>query len=156
MAEPDKRQIGDGSDNYGEAARQVARAARESGKMAADQAAAKGAEAAGNAAAATVQAGVEGGKAVAGVAVEIGAGCNRQYTNTYGISASQLLPGDLGFLADGSDWGHVLIFAGYSSDGTRMWVHSASGTGVVLNSPDYEGRLSYRRLSIVDYDAPVA
>ena len=88
--------------------------------------------------------------------VEIGAGCNRQYTNTYGISASQLLPGDLGFLADGSDWGHVLIFAGYSSDGTRMWVHSASGTGVVLNSPDYEGRLSYRRLSIVDYDAPVA
>lgn len=32
MAEPDKRQIGDGSDNYGEAARQVARAARESGK----------------------------------------------------------------------------------------------------------------------------
>ena len=68
MAEPDKRQIGDGSDNYGEAARQVARAARESGKMAADQAAAKGAEAAGNAAAATVQAGVEGGKAVAGVA----------------------------------------------------------------------------------------
>ena len=90
------------------------------------------------------------------VGVEIGAGCNRQYTNTYGISASQLLPGDLGFLADGSDWGHVLIFAGYSSDGTRMWVHSASGTGVVLNSPDYEGRLSYRRLSIVDYDAPVA
>lgn len=68
MAEPDKRQIGDGSDNYGEAARQVARAARESGKMAAEQAAAKGAEAAGNAAAATVQAGVEGGKAVAGVA----------------------------------------------------------------------------------------
>ena len=42
MAEPDKRQIGDGSDNYGEAARQVARAARESGKMAAEQAAAKG------------------------------------------------------------------------------------------------------------------
>ena len=89
------------------------------------------------------------------VGVEIGAGCNRQYTNTYGISASQLLPGDLGFLADGSDWGHVLIFAGYSADGTRMWVHSASGTGVVLNSPDYEGRLSYRRLSIVDYDAPI-
>ena len=89
------------------------------------------------------------------VGVEIGAGCNRQYTNTYGISASALLPGDLGFLADGSDWGHVLIFAGYSSDGTRMWVHSASGTGVVLNSPDYEGRLSYRRLSIVNYDAPI-
>ena len=64
MAEPDKRQIGDGSDNYGEAAKQMAKAAKEAGKETAKQAAVKGAEAGANAAAATVQAGVEGGKAV--------------------------------------------------------------------------------------------
>ena len=86
--------------------------------------------------------------------VEIGAGCNGQYPNTYGISASELLPGDLGFLADDDGWGHVLIFAGCSLDGTRMWVHSSGGIGVILNTPSYEGDLSYRRLSIVDYDAP--
>ena len=90
------------------------------------------------------------------VGVEIGAGCNGQYPNTYGISAAELLPGDLGFLADDDGWGHVLIFAGYDAEGTRMWVHSSGGIGVILNTPSYEGRLSYRRLSIVDYDAPVA
>ena len=87
--------------------------------------------------------------------VEIGAGCNGQYPNTYGISASELLPGDLGFLADDDGWGHVLIFAGYGESGERMWVHSSGGQGVILNTPSYEGSLSYRRLSIVDYDAPV-
>ena len=39
MAEPDKRQIGDGSDNYGEAAKQMAKAAKEAGKETAKQAA---------------------------------------------------------------------------------------------------------------------
>ena len=68
MAEPDKRQIGDGSDNYGEAAKQMAKAAKEAGKETAKQAAVKGAEAGANAAAATVQAGVEGGKAVTEIA----------------------------------------------------------------------------------------
>lgn len=43
------------------------------------------------------------------VGVEIGAGCNGQYPNTYGVSAAELLPGDLGFLADDDGWGHVLI-----------------------------------------------
>lgn len=90
------------------------------------------------------------------VGVEIGAGCNGQYPNTYAISASELLPGDLGFLADGDGWGHVLIFAGYGANGERMWVHSSGGEGVILNTPSYEGTLSYRRLSIVDYDAPVS
>lgn len=85
------------------------------------------------------------------VGVEIGAGCNGQYPNTYGVSAAELLPGDLGFLADDDGWGHVLIFAGYDAEGTRMWVHSSGGIGVILNTPSYEGRLSYRRLSIVDY-----
>lgn len=87
--------------------------------------------------------------------INIGAGCNGQYPNTYAISASELLPGDLGFLADDDGWGHVLIFAGYGENGERMWVHSTSGSGVTLNTPSYEGNLSYRRLSIVDYDAPV-
>lgn len=36
-----------------------------------------------------------------------------------------------------------------------MWVHSSGGEGVILNTPSYAGQLSYRRLSIVDYDAPV-
>ena len=88
--------------------------------------------------------------------VSIGAGCNGQYPNTYAISASELLPGDLGFLADDDGWGHVLIFAGYGENGERMWVHSSGGEGVILNTPSYEGRLSYRRLSIVDYDVPVS
>ena len=65
MAEPQKQQMGDGSDNIGQAAGQAAKAAKNAGKQAAKQAAKKGAEAAANAAAATVKAGVEGGKAVA-------------------------------------------------------------------------------------------
>lgn len=85
--------------------------------------------------------------------VYIGDGCDGQYPYTYGISASELLPGDLGFLADDVGWGHVLIFAGYEN-GERKWVHSSGGVGVILNTPSYEGNLSYRRLSVVDYDAP--
>ena len=34
-----------------------------------------------------------------------------------------------------------------------MWVHCASGTGVVLNSPDYVTQ--YRRAKNVDYNMPV-
>ena len=80
-----------------------------------------------------------------------------QWDESYAITAEELLPGDLGFLMDddGGGWNHVLIFAGYDAEGTRMWVHSSGGIGVILNTPSYEGRLSYRRLSIVDYDAPV-
>ncbi len=90
------------------------------------------------------------------VGVDIGAGCNGQYPNTRAVSASELLPGDLGFLADDDGWGHVLIFAGYGENGERMWVHSSGGEGVILNTPSYEGSLSYRRLTIVDYDALVS
>ena len=68
MAEPQKQQIGDGADNYGQAASQMVKAAKQAGQEAAKQAAAKGVEVGANAAAATVQAGVEGGKAVAEVA----------------------------------------------------------------------------------------
>lgn len=90
--------------------------------------------------------------------INIGAGTSGQYPNTVPVQVSELLPGDLGFLAesDGSGWNHVLIFAGYGENGERMWVHSSSGAGVILNTPSYEGSLSYRRLSIVDYDAPIS
>ncbi len=80
-----------------------------------------------------------------------------QWENSEGITAEELLPGDLGFLmeSDGSGWSHVLIFAGYGADGTRMWVHSAGGTGVVFNSPSYESSLKLRRPKNVDFDQPV-
>ena len=74
MAEPQKQQMGDGSDNIGQAAGQAAKAAKNAGKQAAKQTAKKGAEAAANAAAATVKAGVEGGKAVAEIAAGTAAG----------------------------------------------------------------------------------
>lgn len=83
-------------------------------------------------------------------------GTQTQWDNSFAISAGELLPGDLGFLAesDGQGWNHVLIFAGYGEDGRRMWVHSLSGEGVVLNSPGYESSLSLRRPKDVDFDAP--
>ena len=89
--------------------------------------------------------------------VSLQAGTGGQWENSEAITADELLPGDLGFLmeSDGSGWNHVLIFAGYAQDGTRMWVHSAGGTGVVFNSPSYEGSLRLRRPKNVDFDQPV-
>ena len=89
--------------------------------------------------------------------VNIGAGTSGQYPNTVAISEAELLPGDLGFLAesDGSGWNHVLMFAGYSETGERMWVHSSSGSGVILNTPSYDSSIVLRRLTNVDYEAPV-
>lgn len=74
MAEPTKQQIGDGQDDYGQAAGQAMKAAKQVSQEAAKQAAVKGAEATANAAAATVQMGVEGGKAVAEIAAGTAAG----------------------------------------------------------------------------------
>ena len=51
MAEPDKQQIGEGSDSYGSAARNAGKAIRQAGQNAAKESAQKGAEAAANAAA---------------------------------------------------------------------------------------------------------
>lgn len=89
--------------------------------------------------------------------VNIGAGTSGQYPNTVAISEAELLPGDLGFLAesDGSGWNHVLMFAGYSETGERMWVHCSSGSGLILNTPSYDSSIVLRRLTNVDYDAPV-
>lgn len=75
MAEPQKQQIGDGSDNYGQATGQAAKVAKSIGKAVTKQAAAKGAETTANAVATKVKAGVEGGKAVAEIAAGTAAGC---------------------------------------------------------------------------------
>lgn len=86
----------------------------------------------------------------------IGAGTSGQFPNCTVISASQLLPGDLGFLAsNGGGWQHVLMFAGYTEDGIRRWVHCSSGSGVILNTPKYEDELVYARPNNIDYEAPV-
>ena len=74
MAEEQKNQLGDGSDNYAGAAKQMANAAKEASKTAAKTAASEGAKATANAAAATVKAGIEGGKAVAEIATGTAAG----------------------------------------------------------------------------------
>lgn len=78
-----------------------------------------------------------------------------QWDNTYAITESELLPGDLGFMAEPGTVpvNHVLICAGKGENGEQMWVHCASGTGVVLNSPDYVTQ--YRRPSNVDFEASV-
>lgn len=90
--------------------------------------------------------------------VHIGDGTGGQYPNTTAVSASDLQIGDLGFLAGsgGGGWNHVLMFAGYGENGERMWVHSSSGSGVVLNSPSYESSLVLRRPKNVDYNAAVS
>lgn len=90
--------------------------------------------------------------------VSLHAGTWNQWDNSYAISESELLPGDLGFLAaPGSvPVNHVLIYAGVGENGEQMWVHCTSGggvSGVVLNSPTYVTQ--YRRPSNVDFDAPV-
>lgn len=64
MEGQEKQQIGDGQDNFGQAAGQLSKVAKEIG----NQTALKGAETAGNAAAASVSAGVETGKAVSNMA----------------------------------------------------------------------------------------
>ena len=70
----DNQQFGDGNDNYGQAVRQMAKAAKEVGKETAKQAAEKGTEAAVNAATASVKAAAEGSAAVSEVAAGTAAG----------------------------------------------------------------------------------
>lgn len=72
--EPTKQQTGDGKDSYGQAAREMAKAAKEAGKTAVKEAAKQTTEATASAAASTVKAGVETGKAVAEVAAGTAAG----------------------------------------------------------------------------------
>lgn len=87
--------------------------------------------------------------------ITIGAGSWNQWDNSSEISESELLPGDLGFLAEPGSVpvNHVLIYAGKSDDGQQMWVHCSGDTGVVLNSPDYVTK--FRRPKNVDFNASV-
>lgn len=71
MAESQKQQFGEGTDNFGQAVNQSAKAIKQAGKETVKQA---GAKAASNAAAATVKAGVEGGKAISQIAAGTAAG----------------------------------------------------------------------------------
>lgn len=88
--------------------------------------------------------------------IDIGAGTMGQFPNSVAVSDAELLPGDLGFLAgSGGGWDHVLIFAGYSESGARMWVHSSGSTGVVLNTPGYDASIVLRRPVNVDFNASV-
>lgn len=77
-----------------------------------------------------------------------------QWDATYAITESELLPGDLGFMAVPGTVpvNHVLLYAGKSPDGEHLWVHCSSGAGgVALNSPDYVTQ--YRRRKNLDLEA---
>ena len=77
-----------------------------------------------------------------------------QWDSTYAIAESDLLPGDIGFMAAPGQVpvNHVLLYAGKSAAGEALWVHcSSSYGGVALNSPDYVTQ--FRRISGVDLDA---
>ena len=89
--------------------------------------------------------------------VDITHGVSGQYANSTPITEAELLPGDLGCLKDSDgSWNHVLIFAGYDEDGTKMWCHCTSGSGVVLNTPSYADSLYYCRPNGVDFEAPLS
>jgi hypothetical protein len=79
-----------------------------------------------------------------------------QWDNSYAITESELLPGDLGFMAQPGTVpvNHILMYAGKDSSGKHMWLHSASGAGgVVFNSPSYVR--FYRRVSGIDLETMV-
>lgn len=90
------------------------------------------------------------------VGVSLYQGSWSQWDSTYAISKSELLPGDIGFMAAPGTVpvNHVLLYAGKGEHGEDMWVHCSSGTGVVLNSPDYVTQ--YRRAKNVDYNMPIS
>lgn len=89
--------------------------------------------------------------------VDITHGVSGQYANSTPITEAELQPGDLGCLKDSDgSWNHVLIFAGYDEDGTKMWCHCTSGSGVVLNTPSYAESLYYCRPNGVDFEAPLS
>ena len=83
--------------------------------------------------------------------VSIGAGSWNQWDNSTSITQSQLLPGDLGYMAIPGTvpTNHVLIYAGKDSSGNLLWVHCEWGTGVHINSPDY---IKYFRRPNIDWE----
>ena len=57
-----------------------------------------------------------------------------QYQTTKPISASQLQPGDLGFMLSNGRTTHVGIYLGLDASGKRLWVHCQGGNGVVVGT----------------------
>lgn len=85
--------------------------------------------------------------------VGLSGGTAHQWNVSTAITQRQLQPGDLGFLAVPGTvtFNHVLIYAGRDANGNMLWVHSTSGSGVVLDSPSY---VSYfRRVNGIDWGA---
>lgn len=86
--------------------------------------------------------------------VSLNEGSRSQWDNSYAIRESELLPGDLGFMAAPGTVpvNHVLLYAGRDASGTALWVHCSSGYGgVALNSPTYVTQ--FRRPSGIDLEA---
>ena len=82
----------------------------------------------------------------AGVGDEFsGGGTAYQWNQSYSISESNLLPGDLVFksMPYSSGINHVGLYLGRDNAGKKLYVHCASGQGVVVDS--YSGFKYYRR-----------
>ena len=134
MAEPEKDQIGDGQDNFGQAAGKAIQAAKQISHDAAAEAAVKGAEATANAAAAVVQAGAESGKAVAEIAAGTAVGRNsfRRVGN-----APQLVQGSGLHLPVPPDYRHPYLLHPEYRSGQCVWPERGSSrrrshAGIVL------------------------
>jgi len=88
--------------------------------------------------------------------VSLKAGSSSQWDDSYEITETELLPGDLCFMdkPGAVAVNHVLIYAGTDSSGNRLWVHcSGSAGGVVLNSPAYVKY--YRRVNGIDLEGMI-
>lgn len=71
-----------------------------------------------------------------GIDLGMGGGWS-QWDRSFAITSAELLPGDLGFFARPGTIpnNHVLMFAGWDANGTKLWIHSSSsGGGVVINT----------------------
>jgi len=82
----------------------------------------------------------------------IGTGSYNQYANSTLIIKTELLPGDLGFMAIPGTvaTNHVLMYAGKDSSGNLLWVHCEFGVGVHINSPNYVKY--YARIKNIDLE----
>ncbi|MEM5768871.1 MAG: NlpC/P60 family protein [Bacillota bacterium] len=76
-------------------------------------------------------------------------GTGWQWGQSYEITADELQPGDLVFQNVGSAAeNHVGLYVGTTVDGSRLYLHCAGSSGVVLNM--YSGFKYFRRVSALD------
>ncbi len=77
-----------------------------------------------------------------------GGGTAYQWNQSYSISESDLLPGDLVFKSSPNSSGinHVGLYLGREADGRMLYVHCASGQGVIIDS--YSGFRYFRRVFV--------